>query len=78
MFEKTVVIYSYAHSSKRCNQCGYIHKKLTLQERSWACVLCNVMLDRDVNAAKNILTAELAGLAFGENVRLTVDQSAVS
>lgn len=27
-------------------------------------------LDRDVNAAINIITAELAGLAFGESERL--------
>lgn len=58
-------------SSKRCSQCGYINEKLALQERRWVCPSCNTTLDRDVNAAKNILTVGLTGLAFGENVKLT-------
>jgi len=33
------------------------------------------MLDRDINAAKNILTAGLAGLAFGESGRLGIENS---
>lgn len=65
-------------SSKRCNQCGYINENLTLRQRSWTCISCNTMLDRDVNAAKNILTAGLAGLAFGENVRLKTELSVES
>jgi len=65
-------------SSKRCNHCGYIKEHLALHERQWICPSCQTSLDRDVNAAKNILTAGLAGLAFGENVRLTAEQSTVS
>ncbi|MGD4837568.1 RNA-guided endonuclease TnpB family protein, partial [Xanthomonas citri pv. citri] len=57
-------------SSKRCSNCGYILNFLTLDTRYWDCPECKTTHDRDVNAAKNILTAGLAGLAFGENVSL--------
>ena len=42
-------------SSKTCHKCGYIHNGLTLKEREWTCKECGEVLDRDVNAAINIL-----------------------
>lgn len=63
-----VAIDKWYPSSKRCNACGFTLTKLSLSSRSWACPDCGLVHDRDVNAAKNILTAGLAGLAFGENV----------
>lgn len=57
-------------SSKRCSSCGYILPFLALSTRRWVCPECKADHDRDTNAAKNILTAGLAGLAFGENVSL--------
>jgi len=55
-------------SSKRCSCCGFVVDALPLDIRLWTCEKCNTDHDRDINAAKNILTAGLAGLAFGENV----------
>ncbi len=40
-------------SSKVCNECGTINQKLTLSDRTWTCP-CGAILDRDINAAKNI------------------------
>jgi putative transposase len=57
-------------SSKRCSCCGYINNGLKLNDRIWECSSCKKTLDRDINAAKNILTVGLAGLAFGESGRL--------
>lgn len=42
-------------SSKTCNKCGYIYKRLTLKEREWLCPQCGEYHDRDLNAAINIL-----------------------
>ena len=45
----------YYPSSKTCNCCGYKKEDLSLYDRSWKCPVCNSLLDRDINAAKNIL-----------------------
>jgi len=42
-------------SSKRCNNCGWINTSLSLKDREWTCRECNTIIDRDNNAAKNIL-----------------------
>lgn len=42
-------------SSKTCNSCGFINQDLTLKDRTWECGGCKKTLDRDLNAAKNIL-----------------------
>ena len=55
-------------SSKRCSDCGHTVKKLPLSVREWTCPECGTIHDRDVNAARNVLTAGLAGLVCGENV----------
>jgi len=57
-------------SSKRCSSCGYILPFLALDTRRWVCPECSADHDRDINAAINIKTAGLSGLAFGENVSL--------
>ena len=57
-------------SSKRCSSCGYTLPFLALDTRHWVCPECKTDHDRDINAAINIKTAGLAGLAFGENVSL--------
>lgn len=41
-------------SSKVHFECGYINKELTLKDREWHCPKCNSIVDRDLNAAKNI------------------------
>ena len=55
-------------SSKRCSCCGFVKDKLLLDVRSWECPECGTTHDRDLNAARNVLAAGLAVLAFGENV----------
>ena len=49
-----LIIDRFEPSSKTCNNCGHIYKELTLSERVWKCPVCEKVLDRDVNAAKNI------------------------
>jgi putative transposase len=47
-------------SSKTCSGCGTAKAKLALSRRTFACGACGLVLDRDVNAARN-----LAALAAG-------------
>ena len=42
-------------SSKRCNACGWINESLSLKDREWTCKGCGQIVDRDFNAAQNIL-----------------------
>lgn len=47
----------YAPTSKTCSTCGTAKAKLPLTERTYECTPCGEVMDRDVNAARNILTA---------------------
>jgi len=42
-------------SSKTCSSCGNIKKDLTLKDRKYNCDSCELVIDRDYNAALNIL-----------------------
>ncbi len=53
--KQLVVIDRYYPSSQICNICGHRDGKKTEDVRLWICPNCNSKLDRDVNAAKNIL-----------------------
>lgn len=52
-------------SSKTCSNCGRINQDLTLDMREWKCSSCNSILDRDLNAAKNILSEGFRSLSVG-------------
>jgi putative transposase len=51
---KLAVIGRYEPSSKTCSACGVVKTKLTLAERTFTCHSCDLVLDRDLNAARNI------------------------
>ena len=44
-------------SSKTCSQCGSVKAKLSLNERIYRCEHCGLVIDRDLNAAINIMVA---------------------
>jgi putative transposase len=44
-------------SSKTCHVCGFKNDDLELSDRQWQCPNCHSVLDRDKNAAINILLA---------------------
>lgn len=54
-----VKIGTYYPSSKLCHCCGFKYKGLKLDERFWTCPQCGTYLDRDENAAINILNEGL-------------------
>ena len=46
-------------SSKKCSGCGHVKEKLSLSEREFICEECGLAIDRDTNAAINILAEAL-------------------
>lgn len=56
-------------SSKTCSGCGSAKAKLALSERTYVCLACGIVLDRDENAARN-----LAALAAADTRELRGEQ----
>ena len=52
-------------STKCCSVCNYHHPNLTLADRHWTCPKCHTHLDRDQNAAINILKEGVASFELG-------------
>jgi putative transposase len=46
-------------SSKRCHRCGQIKESLALWQRTFVCVACGLVCDRDENAARNLVPQAL-------------------
>jgi len=53
-------------SGKTCSACGWRKPSLTLAERIFTCAACGLVIDRDVNAARNLLGLAASG-ADSEN-----------
>ncbi|GAC1580456.1 MAG: IS607 family element RNA-guided endonuclease TnpB [Candidatus Dormibacteria bacterium] len=52
---RLIVAPRFFASSKRCSSCGEIVADLPLAVRTYACAHCGLVLDRDVNAACNLV-----------------------
>lgn len=59
---------TYFPSSKLCSVCGNKKKILKLSEREYACTACSSILDRDLNASKNLENLAVSSIvtAFGD------------
>lgn len=71
-------------SSKTCHHCGYIKEDLSLSDRFYTCPNCGKLIDRDLNAAMNILDEGLRNISAGtvdytdgEGVRLVRKHSSM-
>jgi putative transposase len=42
-------------STKRCSCCGHVKKRMPLKHRTYQCLVCGLVIDRDLNAALNLL-----------------------
>ena len=63
-------------SSKTCSSCGHINRDLKLKDEVFCCPSCHLEIDRDLNAAINLVAAGLAETlnACGEDVRPAATQ----
>jgi len=48
------VVHRFFPSSKTCSGCGNIKGDLTLSDRTYSCEACDLVIDRDLNAAINL------------------------
>jgi putative transposase len=81
--KKVVEVGRFFPSSKTCNSCGWINNGLKLQDRNWTCK-CGLTVDRDINAAKNILNEGLrldisvGTTDYGRGAKIRLDKSSTS
>jgi len=70
-----VVVSRTFPSSKMCSRCGHRKKELSLSEREYECDQCGFEIDRDLNAALNLVAVSLPETenACREEVRLLTD-----
>lgn len=61
-YGKQLIVVSPNYTSQECSNCHHNSGKKTLDIREWTCSNCGVHHDRDINAAKNILTKGLESL----------------
>ena len=66
-------------SSKKCSGCGHKKEDLSLSEREYECEECGLKVDRDLNAALNLVTVSLPETltACGEDVRLDANSHGI-
>ena len=55
----------WSPTTKCCSVCGHKNESLTLSDRQWTCPKCHTHLDRDQNAAMNILKEGVASFGLG-------------
>ena len=60
---EVVVADRWYASSKTCSNCGWHNKNLKLSDRTFICPDCDLVIDRDLNAARN-----LAAYGEGKNI----------
>ena len=53
--KQVVLVDRFYPSSKTCHKCSHIKEDLTLSDREWTCPICGEHIERDINAAINIL-----------------------
>ena len=63
----------YYPSTKRCSGCGHVKEDFPLDERIYECEVCGLVIDRDLNAARNLEQYYTKNL--GPNYALTVAAS---
>ena len=52
---RLLVVPRFFASSRRCSGCGQSREALSLSERVFVCSACGLRIDRDLNAARNLV-----------------------
>ena len=75
---RKVVLVQPAYTTMTCSGCFARGKRLMLDERTFSCLACGLVDDRDRNAARTILAVAERGHASVESVRHSMPPSEVS
>ena len=51
-----IMVDRFYPSTKTCSCCGHVRDNITLDERTYVCPNCGLTIDRDMNAALNLMT----------------------
>jgi putative transposase len=62
-------------SSKTCSGCGLVRAKLAATESVFVCEACGLRLDRDVNAAHNLVSLMLVVAGSGPETQMRVERT---
>lgn len=68
----------YFPSTRMCSHCGHVRSQLSPNIRNWTCQNCNTKLDRDINAANNILAVGTTAAACGDGRSRSHDDAQLS
>lgn len=60
-----VAIADYAYTSQECSACGHVSSENRVSQAHFECQACGIVLNADVNAAKNVLARGLRVTAGG-------------
>ena len=53
--QKHVKVDRFFPSTKMCSSCGHVREEVPLSERTYVCPACGAVIDRDMNAAVNLM-----------------------
>jgi len=59
-------------TSKTCSNCGYVNHELKLSDRVFKCPVCGFEIDRDLNAAINIMKRGIEQVSDLSNSKIVV------
>jgi putative transposase len=51
---QAIFVNRFFPSTKKCSGCGHVKKRMPLKYRTYCCLKCNLIIDRDLNAAINL------------------------
>ncbi len=68
----------YKPSSKTCSVCGHEVDEMPVEQRTFECVACGLLIDRDHNAARNIFQWGRGPVLGESGVRLTANAGATA
>ena len=55
-----ILVDRYYPSTRTCSACGHVEAAVSYKRRTWTCPACGTVLQREINAAKNIKAEGLA------------------